>query len=86
MGLMPHQVRKLTLKHFNLMLTGYMQNQHREWDRTRHLMSYVATFGGMGAKEFIQPQSIYPLPQDFEGLKKAIKTPEQARQLLKEFE
>jgi len=86
MGLKPHEVRKLTLKHFNLMLTGYINNQNREWDRTRHLMSYIASFSGMGASEFLKPQDIWPLPQDSEGVKKMIKTLDQAKQLLNEFE
>lgn len=86
MGLKPHEVRKLNLKHFNLMLTGYVNAQNREWDRTRHVMSYIASFGGMGSKEFLKPQDIWPLPQDTEGIKKMIKTVEQAKKLLNEFE
>lgn len=86
MGLKPHEVRKLNLKHFNLMLTGYIHGQNREWDRTRHLMSYIATYGGMGSSEFVSPKDVWPLPQDMEGVKKMIKTVEQAQQLLNEFE
>lgn len=86
MGLKPSEVRKLTMKEFNLMLTGYMARQNREWDRTRHIMAFVATYGGMGASEFIEPRTIYPLPSDRENEKKPIKTKEQALKLLKEFE
>lgn len=86
MGLKPAEVRKLTLRDFNLMFTGYLANQNREWDRTRRLMSFIASFSGMGAKEFMKPEDIWPLPTDREGTKKMIKTVEQATQLLKEFE
>lgn len=68
------------------MLTGYMARQNREWDRTRHIMSYVATFGGMGSSEFVEPTKVYPLPSDREYEKKPIKNKEQALKLLKEFE
>ncbi len=86
MGLKPREVRRLTLKEFNLMLTGYIQRQNREWDRTRHLMSYIASFAGMGAQEFVDPKKIWPLPSDNDGQKKMITTAAQAEQLLKEFE
>lgn len=86
MGLKPQEVKKLTLKHFNLMLTGYVNRQNREWDRTRHIMCYVANFSGLGSTEFLQPKDIRPLPQDSDDVKKMIKTPEQAKQLLNEFE
>lgn len=86
MGFKPYEVKKLTLKEFNLALTGYMARQHREWDRTRHIMSFVATFGGMGSKEFVTPQSVYPLPADKEETKKKITNAAQAATLLKEFE
>lgn len=83
---MPLEIKKLTLKEFSLMLTGYLAKQDREWDRTRHIMSYIATYAGMGAKEFVSPQSIYPLPIDKEGEKRMITTEKQALELLKEFE
>jgi len=87
MGLKGHEVRKTTLKEFGLMLNGYIARQHREWDRTRHIMSYIATFAGLGAKEFVTPQSVYPLPTDGEETKKMkITTSAQAEKLLKEFE
>lgn len=86
MGLSPREVRRLNFRHFNLMLTGYLNRQNREWDRTRHLMSYIATYAGMGASQFVSPQEIRPLPQDYEDIKQPIKTVEQARKLLNEFE
>lgn len=86
MGYKPWEVKKLTLKDFNLALTGYMARQHREWDRTRHIMSYVATFGGMGSKEFVRPENIYPLPQDVEQTKRKITNAQEANELLKDFE
>ena len=86
MGLKPREVRLLTLKHFNLMLTGYINAQNREWDRTRHVMSYIASYAGMGSKEFLKPSDIHPLPQDFDDIKRMIKTVDQAKQLLNEFE
>lgn len=78
--------RKLTMKEFNMRLRGYLARQDREWDRTRHIMSYVATFGGMGSSEFVEPKNIYPLPSDKENEKKMIKTTQQALRLLKDFE
>lgn len=68
------------------MLTGYLANQDREWNRTRHIMSYIGTFAGMGAKEFMRPEDVIALPMDQEGLKKPITTEKQALELLKEFE
>lgn len=68
------------------MLTGYLAKQDREWNRTRHLMAYIQTFAGMGAKEVARPQDIWPLPMDREGEKKMITTEKQALELLKEFE
>lgn len=86
MGLKPNEVRLLTMKEFNLMFTGYLARQDREWNRTRHLMSYIASFAGMGANEFVDPKRIWPLPVDREDQKKYIKTLKQCLELINEFE
>lgn len=85
MGLKPHEVKTLNFKHFTLMLKGYQARQNREWDRTRHIMSYIASFAGMGSTEIVQPTVIWPLPQDTYWEKKPIRTVKQALELLKEF-
>jgi hypothetical protein len=74
------------MKEFNLMFTGYVARQDREWNRTRHLMSYIASFAGMGASEFVDPKRIWPLPIDREDQKKYITTLKQCLELITEFE
>lgn len=86
MGLKPDEVKRLTLKDFSLMLTGFLAKEDRAWNRTRHIMAYLATYSGMGSSEFVRPQDIYPLPMDREGEKKMITTEKQALELLKEFD
>lgn len=86
MLLLPHQVKALLLKEWHLMFLGYQANQNREWNRTRHLMSYIASYAGMGAKDFVHPKSIWPLPIDKEETKKYIKTLKQCLDLINEFE
>lgn len=68
------------------MLGGYMANQNREWDRTRHLMSYIASFSGYGAKDFVHPKQVMALPMDIEDEKKYITTLKQCLELINEFE
>jgi len=86
MGLKPKEVRLLTMKEFNLMFTGYLAREDREWNRARHLMSAIITYAGMGARDFVDPKSIWPLPMDSEGQKKYIKTIKQVLELVKQFE
>lgn len=86
MGLKPSEVKRVTMKEFNLMFTGYLARENREWNRTRHIMSYIATYAGMGAKDFVDPKSIWPLPFDNEDQKKYIKTIKQVLELINEFE
>lgn len=85
MNLLPMQVKALTLRDFNLMLTGHYRRQEQQWNHTRHIMSYVLNYGGMGASEHYKPQDIWPLQMDKEDEKKMITTIHQAMQLLKEF-
>lgn len=85
MGLKPSEVKTLTLKDFNLMLTGYYRRQDHEWNRTRHIMSFILNYGGMGASDHYKPQDIWPLQMDKEDEKKMITTIHQAIELLKEF-
>lgn len=68
------------------MLTGYLAKEDREWNRTRHIMAYIATYAGMGSSTFVRPEEIWPLPVDKEGEKKMITTEKQALELLKDFE
>lgn len=74
------------MKEFNLMMTGYVARQNREWNHTRHLMSYIASFSGMGVRDFVDPKTIWPLPADKEDQKKYIKTLKQCLELINEFE
>lgn len=86
MGLKPGEVNLLTMKGFNFMFTGYLARQDREWNRTRHLMAFIASFSGFGAKDFIDPKSLWPLPVDLEDAPKYIKTIKQCLELVNEFE
>jgi len=85
MKMKPLEVKALLLKDFNLMLTGYMRAEEREWNRTRHLMSFILNYGGVGSKDYHTPQSIMPLDMDAENTKRLITTMKQAIQLFKEF-
>jgi len=85
MGLKPKEVKSLLLKDFWLMFTGYQRREDKEWNRTRHLMAFIQTFGGMGASKFANPQSIWPLPLDDENKKQFITSLAQAKALFKEF-
>lgn len=68
------------------MLTGYLAKEEKAWNRTRNLMSYIVSYGGMGTSEFVTPESIWPLPMDEEDQKKMIKTLAQAKVLINDFE
>lgn len=86
MGLKPLEVNTLLFKEWHLMFLGYQDRQNREWNRTRHLMSYIASYAGMGARDFVHPKNIWPLPFDREDQKKYIKTLKQCLDLINEFE
>lgn len=85
MGLKPKEVKALLLRDFDLMLTGYQRRQERETNRTRHLLSFIQAFSGMGGSEYIPPEQIWPLALDEENKKRMITTFAQAKQLLKDF-
>jgi hypothetical protein len=68
------------------MLTGYYRKQEQEWDRTRHIMSYVVSFAGMGGGKFYKPSDVLPLALDMEGEKRMITTMHMAMLLLKDFQ
>lgn len=85
MGLKPQEVKRLTLKEFNLMYTGYFRREEREWNRTRLLMTYILNYAGMGATQFKQPQEVWPLDMDKKFIRPKIKTIAQAMRLLKEY-
>lgn len=82
---MPHQVDAVLLKDFNLIITGYYRRQDREWNQTRHLLSFIKTFGGMGGSEYTPPQDIWPLPMDTEDEVKMITSLKLAIELLNDF-
>ena len=85
MGLKPFEVKTLLLKDWHLMLLGYQDRQNRDWNRTRHLMSYIASFS-FNSSEFVHPKNIWPLPIDREDKVKYIKTLKQCLDLINEFE
>lgn len=86
MGLKPNEVKSLYLRDFNLMLTGHYKRQEQQWNHTRHIMTYVLNYGGMGLAEPFKPQDIWPLHMDKEDEKRMITTMQQAMDLLKQFE
>lgn len=67
------------------MMTGYQRREEREWNRTRHLMTYTLNYGGMGVKKIYQPKEIWPLSLDTEDEKRMITTMAMAMELYKEF-
>lgn len=85
MGLKPKEVSRLTLKEFNLMYTGYFRREEKEWNRVRHLMTFILNYGGMGAKQFQKPQDVWPLEMDKQHVKKRITNHVQAKELLKQY-
>lgn len=68
------------------MVKGYQDRQDREWNRTRHIMSYIANFSGFGSKDFIDPKTIWALPIDRQSEKKYIQTLKQCLEMIQEFE
>lgn len=85
MGFREPEVHFIELREFDLLLTGYQRRQDRETNRTRHILSFIQAFSGMGASEFTPPDKIWPLAIDEEGKKRMITTIEQAKKLFKEF-
>lgn len=86
MGLKPLEVKALTLKDFNLMLTGYQRRLDIENNRTRQIMTFILNYSGMGAKEFYPAEKIWPLHSDKEDEKRMITNLRMAKELLTEFE
>lgn len=80
------EVNLLTMKEFNFMFTGYVARENREWNRTRHIMSYIISYAGFGAGEFVNPKTIWPLPIDNEDQIKYLTTLKQCLELINEFE
>lgn len=86
MGLKPLEVKKLTLRDFNLMFTGYQRRQDVENNRTRQVMTFILNYGGMGANEYFPAEKVWPLAMDKEDEKKMITSLRMAKDLLQEFE
>lgn len=86
MGLTPLEVKKLTLKDYQLISLGYARRTEIQLNHTRHIMWSVINFGGMGLVDKVSPEQIWPLSMDKEGKKKMITTIAMAIKLLKEFE
>ncbi len=84
-GLKPLEVEQCTLREFNLMMTGYHRREERETNRTRMMMSYIASYA-FGQTKFIAPRDIIPLDMDKEDVLRPISTHKQAEALLNEFD
>lgn len=85
MGLKPREVDALTLKEFDLMVTGYQEREEERWDMTRHLMWAMISYGGMGLKKPITPQETMPLNKDRKYRKRYIINEFQAIEFIKTF-
>lgn len=85
MGIRQPEVDFIELKEFDLLLTGYIRRQERETNRTRHLLSSIEAFSGMGGGTYTPPQERWPLAIDEENKKQMIATLSQAKKLYKEF-
>lgn len=85
MGFEKPKIDFIELKEYEMLLTGYHRRQDRETNRTRHLLSFIQAFSGVGGSEYISPQEIWPLAIDDEGKKRMITSLEQAKKLYKEF-
>lgn len=85
MGLKPREVDALTLMEFDLMLTGYQRREEESWDRTRHLMWAVISYGGQGLKKPISVQDTIPLNKDSRNRKRYIVNEFQAIEFIKTF-
>lgn len=68
-----------------MVLEGYVAREENEWDRTRNLMAFIATFAGMGSKEVVDPTKIMKLHKDRVIVVKPIRTYAQAIDLLNSF-
>lgn len=85
MGLKPAEVKALTLKEFDLMLTGYQERVEEQWDLTRHIMWATITYSGMGLKKPISVQEVLPLHKDSKNKKRYIINEFQAVAFIKTF-
>jgi hypothetical protein len=69
-----------------MVLEGYIAREENEWDRTRNIMAFLATFGGMGAKKVVQPSEVISLHKDMLDKIKPIRSYKEAMELLKTFQ
>jgi len=68
-----------------MVLEGYVAREEEHWDRTRNIMAFIATFGGMGSKEVVDPGKIMRLGKDRIAVIKPIRTYTGAMELLREI-
>lgn len=73
------------LNEYELIFTGYLRRQDRETNRTRHLMSHIQAFAGMGGGSYTPPDELWPLSIDEENKKRFITTMAMAKELFKDF-
>lgn len=85
MGLKPPEVKALTLKEFDLMLTGYQERMDEQWDMVRHGMWATISYSGMGLKKPISVQEVMPLFMDRKNRKRFIINEFQAIEFIKTF-
>lgn len=79
---MPTEVQALTLLQFNMVLEGWIAREENEWDRTRNLMAFIATFSGMGAKKAVSATELMPLHKDRALTIKPVRSHKDAMDLL----
>lgn len=82
MGLGVLEVKSLTLVSFTQLLKGYYDRQEEQWDMTRHIMSTVMNYGGMGSSKFVSPEEVIKLSRDDRGKVRYITTMKSAIELL----
>lgn len=85
MGYKPDEVKRLTLKEFDLAYTGFLEREEEKWDRVRHIMWATISYGGMGTKKPIQVKDVIQLHKDKRAAKKHIKSKFQALEFLRTF-
>lgn len=80
------EIKRLTLSEFNKVATGYNEREEDAWDRTRHVMSSIINYGGMGGgKKYYSPQEVLSLSKDKEEAVVHINSDIHAYKLLERF-
>jgi hypothetical protein len=68
-----------------MVLEGYIAREENEWDRTRNLMAFIATFAGMGATKVMQPSEVMSLQKDLIDRIMPTRSYKEAMELLQSF-